>query len=46
MLLELDRLTNTAEAGRVGDVVASHAGKLAGSLVVIEPARLRLRRLE
>ena len=46
MLLELDRLSNTAEADRVGDIVSSHADKLAGHLVVMEPARLRLRRLE
>lgn len=46
MLLELDRLTNNAEANRVGDVVSIHADKLVGNLVVIEPARLRLRRLE
>ena len=28
VLLELDRLTNSTEADRVGDVVASHADKL------------------
>jgi predicted nuclease of predicted toxin-antitoxin system len=42
MLLELDRLTNSAEADRV----SRHADKLLGSLVVIEPARVRLRPLE
>jgi predicted nuclease of predicted toxin-antitoxin system len=46
MLLELDRLTNTAEVSRVGEVVSTYADKLAGNLVVIEPARLRLRRLK
>jgi predicted nuclease of predicted toxin-antitoxin system len=46
MLLELDRLANNAEADRVGGVVSAYADKLAGNLVVIEPARLRLRRLE
>jgi predicted nuclease of predicted toxin-antitoxin system len=46
MLLELDRLTNSAEADRVADVVSRHADKLRGSLAVIEPARVRLRPLE
>jgi predicted nuclease of predicted toxin-antitoxin system len=38
VLLELDRLTNSTKADRVGDVVASHADKLVGSLAVIDPA--------
>jgi predicted nuclease of predicted toxin-antitoxin system len=46
MLLEVDRLTNSAEANRVGDVVSTHADKLVGNLVVVEPTRLRLRPLE
>jgi predicted nuclease of predicted toxin-antitoxin system len=46
MLLELDRVTNTVEVDRVGEVVSTHAYKLVGNPVVIEPARLRLRRLE
>ena len=46
VLLELDRVTNTAEAYRVGEVVSTHADKLMGNLVVIEPARLRLRPLQ
>jgi predicted nuclease of predicted toxin-antitoxin system len=43
LLLELDRLANSAEADRLADVVSRHADKLLGSLVVIEPARVRLR---
>src|SRR5829696_4271207 len=46
MLLELDRLTNSGEADRVGTVVSAHADKLVGNLVVVDPARLRLRPLE
>lgn len=46
MLLELDRLTNSAEVDRVADVVSAHAGKLLGNLMVVEPARLRLRQLK
>jgi predicted nuclease of predicted toxin-antitoxin system len=46
MLLELDRLSTAAEADRVGNVVSTHQEKLVGNLVVIEPARLRLRGLE
>ena len=45
ILLELDRLSNLAEAARVADVVLSQAEKLEGNLVVIEPARVRLRPL-
>ena len=45
MLLELDRLTNAAEADAVADVVVAHAERLAGSLVVIESGRIRIRPL-
>jgi predicted nuclease of predicted toxin-antitoxin system len=45
MLLELDRLSNATEADTVADVVAAHAYKLAGNLVVIEPGRIRVRPL-
>jgi len=45
ILLELDRLSNEAEADLVGGVVSANASKLAGSLVVIEPGRVRLRPL-
>jgi predicted nuclease of predicted toxin-antitoxin system len=45
ILLELDHLSNAAEADRVPEVVLSHAAKLAVHLVVIEPGRIRLRPL-
>jgi len=45
ILLELDRLSNTAEADRVAEVVAANADKLLGNLIVIEPARVRIRPL-
>ena len=45
ILLELDRLSNTAEADAVADVVSAHAERLAGNLVVIEPGRIRVRPL-
>jgi predicted nuclease of predicted toxin-antitoxin system len=45
MLLELDRLTNTAEAKRTSDVVSAYGEKLAGNLTVVEPARIRVRPL-
>jgi hypothetical protein len=37
ILLELDRLSNVAEADAVAEVIATRAGKLSGNLVVIEP---------
>jgi predicted nuclease of predicted toxin-antitoxin system len=43
ILLELDRLSNVAEAGAVADVVSTHADRLPGNLVVIEPGRIRIR---
>jgi hypothetical protein len=45
ILLELDRLSNTAEADAVAEVVSTHTGKLLGNLVVIEPGRIRIRPL-
>ena len=45
LLLELDRLTNQAEADRVSHVVSTYADKLLDNLAVIEPSRIRLRRL-
>lgn len=43
-LLELDRLSNPAEADLVSAVVAANESKLAGNLVV-EPGRVRVRPL-
>jgi predicted nuclease of predicted toxin-antitoxin system len=45
ILLELDRLSNVAEVDAVAEVVSNHADKLVGSLVVIEPGRIRVRPL-
>ncbi len=45
VLLELDRLSTAAEAGRVTEVIAAHTDKLIGNLIVIEPARVRVRPL-
>jgi predicted nuclease of predicted toxin-antitoxin system len=45
ILLELDRLSNAAEAALVTVVATAHADKLAGNLVVIEPGRVRVRPL-
>ena len=46
ILLELDRLSNVAEAEAVVHVVNVHAESLLGHLVVIEPGRVRLRPLQ
>ena len=46
ILLELDRLSNVAEADAVAEVVSVHADKLLGNLVVIEPGRIRIRPLQ
>lgn len=45
ILLELDRLPSAAEAERVAEVVRIHASKLTGNLLVVEPARVRVRPL-
>lgn len=45
ILLELDRLSNAAEADAVAAFVSTHADKISGNLVVIEPGRIRLRPL-
>lgn len=41
--MELDRLSKAAEADVVAEVVRTHADKLLGNLVVIEPGRTRIR---
>ena len=41
----VSRLSNTAEASMVAEVVSTHADKLSGALVVIEPGRIRVRPL-
>ncbi len=43
ILLELARLSNAAAATRVREIVEMHMNKLDGNLLVIEPARIRLR---
>ena len=43
--LELDRLSNMAEAELVTTVVSRNADKLSGNLLVIEPGRVRVRPL-
>lgn len=45
ILLELDPLSNSAEADAVAGVIATHMGKLFGNLIVIEPGRVRIRPL-
>ena len=45
ILLELDRLSNVTEANLVAEIASTHAGKLSGNLLVIEPARVRVRPL-
>lgn len=45
VLLELDPLSNDAVAARVAQVISTHAAKLSGNLVVIEPGRVRIRPL-
>jgi predicted nuclease of predicted toxin-antitoxin system len=46
ILLELDRLSNAAEAERAAHIVSKYSEKLLGNLAVIEPSRVRMRRLE
>ena len=45
ILLELDRVTSAAEAELVAEIVRIHASKLTGNLLVVEPARIRVRPL-
>jgi hypothetical protein len=45
ILLELDRISNAAEADLVAEVISAHADRLSGNLVVIEPGRIRIRPL-
>jgi predicted nuclease of predicted toxin-antitoxin system len=45
ILLELDPLSNAAEADAIVDVVSTHADKIFGNLIVIEPGRVRVRPL-
>ena len=45
VLLELDRLSNAAEAELVTALLSANANKLVGKLVVIEPGRVRIRPL-
>lgn len=45
ILLELDRLSNLAEADRVTAVVSTNIDRLSGGLLVIEPGRIRIRPL-
>jgi hypothetical protein len=44
-LLELDRVPSAVEAALVAEIVRVHAGKVTGNLLVIEPARVRVRPL-
>jgi predicted nuclease of predicted toxin-antitoxin system len=45
VLLELDRLSNIAEADRVAAVLSTNVDKLSGNLLVIEAGRIRIRPL-
>jgi predicted nuclease of predicted toxin-antitoxin system len=45
VLLELHRLSSAAEAEVVAGVVAAHQARILGSVVVIEPGRVRHRPL-
>ena len=45
VLLELDALSNEAEAERLLQVVSTSADQLEGNLTVVEPSRTRVRRL-
>jgi|SRR5579864_1055185 len=45
ILLQLDRLSHKAEADLVAETVSTHAGRVSGNLLVIEPARIRVRPL-
>ena len=46
VVFQLERLSNAAKADRIVEVIAVHADRLAGHLVVVEPARTRIRPLE
>ena len=45
VLVELDRLSNAAEADLVAAIVSANADKLPGNMPVIEPGRVRVRPL-
>ena len=45
ILLELDRLPSAAEAELVAEIVRIHVSKLTANLLVVEPARVRVRPL-
>lgn len=45
VLLELERLSNQAEADLVLSILTTNTDKLSGNLVVIEPGRARIRPL-
>ncbi len=45
VLLQLDRLSNVAEAQRVVAILSAHEAELPGNLLVIEPGRVRVRPL-
>ncbi len=45
VIIQLGRLSNAARADRVAEVIAAHIDRLAGHLMVIEPARVRIRPL-
>lgn len=45
ILLQLEKLSNLAKAERVAKVLREHGAELEGALTVIEPARIRIRRL-
>jgi predicted nuclease of predicted toxin-antitoxin system len=45
ILLELDRLSNVAEADLVTEIVSNQVNRLLGNLLVIEPGRIRVRPL-
>jgi predicted nuclease of predicted toxin-antitoxin system len=46
IVFQLQRLSNTGKADRIAEVIAVHADRLSGHLVVVEPARTRIRPLE
>lgn len=45
MLLELDRLSNRAEAERTLEAISTLSDKLVGNIVIVEPSRVRIRPL-